>query len=204
MSNELIKMMPYIVQDIKEFIAITDVESKEFKILSELDLKDKLNQFPQTAEDEGLRVFEEYYRLRTLPTDTIEDRRFRVIAKMNERVPITEVQLRRMLATLVGWNGYSLTIDDLVLTVYLTMDNRSKFNSVLNLLYNVVPVNILMRIIQIIELYCSVNVGAVTVMRLTLKIPPYQSRNLTMRYDGISKNTLKERIKLTVYPLESD
>lgn len=202
MSTDIIKYMPFVLADIEEFGQITSAQNPEFDRNYNFQEKWLRNRFVKSADEDGIKLFEELLKLKPVATDTLEDRRVRVIAKLNERLPYTEIRLKRMLAAICGWDGYELKLEDLVLTVYLAMQSNSQTLTIYDLLNRIVPMNVLLRIIQLLETYCDVRVGSASRTTVELTISPYQQSELEALASLKSALVVQNFITLTVKPLE--
>lgn len=102
MDRKLINYLPYVVRDYAEFKGISEAEQPEFE--SAWGSSDDLlnNQFISTAGNLGLSRWEKILGITTKGTDTLEDRRFRILTRLNEELPYTLPQLRNILETLCG------------------------------------------------------------------------------------------------------
>ena len=107
MDRKLINYLPYVVRDYAEFKGISEAEQPEFE--SAWDSSDDLlnNQFISTAGNLGLSRWEKILGITPKGTDTLEDRRFRILTRLNEELPYTLPQLRNILETLCGSGNYS-------------------------------------------------------------------------------------------------
>lgn len=199
-KSNIIEHLPEILQEIEEYVQIAKANDIEIDVLRETREHWRKNIPATTAEIDGIREMEKVLNLTPLPEDTLEDRRLRVIAKLNERLPLTEIRLRRMLAVLCGWDGFDLTVEDLVLTVSLAMENHSQLGTVYDLLQRVVPMNILIVITQIIERHIRLTVGVGGYQNVELTVSPRQTKRMRKQ---ISLNLCSgkwEEIELKVIP----
>lgn len=102
MERRLMDYLPYIVRDYPEFQAVTGSSQTEFE---QLWLEaDRLlnNQFILTADDTGLSRWEKILNLTPKGTAALDDRRFQVLTRRNERLPYTLPRFRQMLESLCG------------------------------------------------------------------------------------------------------
>ena len=107
MERKLIDYLPYVVQEFKEFQGITSGEQPEFDLVW-----DAHDQFINTMDNYGLSRWEEILRLVPKATDSLNVRRFRVLSRLNERLPYTLPQLRNILQTLCGKGNFTAEIQD--------------------------------------------------------------------------------------------
>lgn len=202
MNTDILKYMPFVLADIEEFQQITRAENPEFDTTKTLQEKWLNNRFVKSADKEGIEAFEELLKLKPLASDTLEDRRVRILAKLNERLPYTEIRLKRMLAAICGWDGYELTIEDLVLTVYLALESSSQVATIFDLLNRVVPMNVLLRIVQLLETYCNVSIASASRVMVDLTISPYQKRLLEETFSTKAGAASSNYVTLTVSPFQ--
>lgn len=169
--------LPDRLAEIKEAMSLCLAENPEFDLMDELRLKWEANRFPLEADADGLRAWEGVLDLYPKDGDSLEDRRDRVVAKLNSRVPYTEIQLRRMLAAIVGWDNFELQI--LGFELYLWVAFRSDVN--LQLLYDilieVVPEHIWLSFARAAEIF-SKSMAAASKQKTWIDILPWQKQLL--------------------------
>jgi hypothetical protein len=83
--------------------------------------------------------------------DTIEDRRFRVDSRINERLPFTEKWLNNRLSYFVGNDGFTVDVDpeNMHLTVKLDVGNKSHYRTIEEFLERTVPLNMTIDFVQL-------------------------------------------------------
>ena len=135
---------PLVVKRILEFEKIADAENPEINNLwaAHKDVLD--NQFIRTLTEEGCKRWEDILNIVPMGTDTLEDRRFRILARINADLPFTFRQLENMLYALCG-DDYTceLVNNDYKLVVRLALGVRRQYDEVSSLLKKVVPANLL-------------------------------------------------------------
>ena len=94
MDRKLINYLPYVVRDYAEFQGITGAEQPEVETAWAAADDLLANQFIKTAGNLGLSRWEKILGITPKGTDTLDDRRFRVLARMKEALPSTLPQLR--------------------------------------------------------------------------------------------------------------
>ena len=89
MERKLINYLTYVVRDYDAFKGIMESEQPEFERVWNCadDLLD--NQFISTAGNIGLARWEKILAINPKETDTLEDRRFRILTRINEELPYT-------------------------------------------------------------------------------------------------------------------
>lgn len=151
MERKLIDYLPYVVREYAEFIGITSAQQDEFERAWNAADDVLNNQFINTARNVGLSRWEKILEITPKGTDTLDDRRFRILTRINEELPYTLPQLRSILKTLCGAGNYSATIADstYILIVKIGLAAKNNFNDVKSLLDRVVPSNIVVELSQL-------------------------------------------------------
>lgn len=199
MAN-LIEYLPDILRDFYEYQELFKAENPEFDGIDDLLLKWRDNLFPKTADLDGIEFFEDLLEIVPIPGDTLDVRRYRVIAKLNSRLPYTEIQLRRMLAAVCGWDGFSLTVSDLVVLVSLTEQSGDKIRVIYEMLRETIPMNLLIEIHQLLNSYGILYSAATSQFGVTLVILPWQSKTMERDMDIYSGATMRVGTTLMVFP----
>lgn len=145
MKKELFSYLPSVLQNVLEFRYLMLAEQPEFDHL--LDIYEEVldAQFVLTAGERALGRYEDIFGISSSVTDTIEERRLRVLAKMLERLPYTIRRLREMLAALCGDNGYEIELNHnkYEIVIRLIEQSASVAESVREMLIRVIPANLL-------------------------------------------------------------
>lgn len=135
---------PLVIKRILEFEKIADAENPEINNLwaAHKDVLD--NQFIKTLTEEGCKRWENILNIVPMGTDTLEDRRFRILARINADLPFTFRQLENMLYALCG-DDYTLELlnNEYKLVIRLTLSIRRQYDEVSSLLKKVVPANLI-------------------------------------------------------------
>ena len=144
-------LMGYVIRDYAEFQGIMGSEQPEIEKAWNTtdDLLD--NQFIPTAGNMGLSRWEKILGITPKGTDSLEDRRFRILTRINEELPYTLPQLRNILETLCGKGNYSADVEEgtYQLLVKIGLAAKNNFNDVESLLNRVVPQNMVVTLLQL-------------------------------------------------------
>lgn len=94
-----------------------------------------------TSKMSGIERREKILGITPLDTDSIEDRRFRVMARWNDTYPYTLPNLFARLNDLLGIGNYTLSIDynEKVIICRLELTRKAMYKEVLDLMENIVP-----------------------------------------------------------------
>lgn len=155
-----IEYIPYILREIDEFKALTGAGDQTNSDIQEAIRDLKNNQYISDATESGIEKYERPLRISPLDSDTIFDRRFRVLTKYNQQLPYTERGLRNLLDTLVGKDGYTLQVDseNRKITARVELSAKSMLKTVGDLLENYVPMNFIIDLSLIYNQYGKLEV----------------------------------------------
>lgn len=148
MRKRLQDYLPPILLETCEFPLLCLTGQAEIDALIEGTAGVMNSQFVTTAPLRGIERYERIFGLVSKDTDTIEERRARILAKMNRSLPYTIRRLRQMLAALCGEDGYSVDLQHNAyhMTVHMPEAVQGNQDAVYELLMGVVPANILWEI----------------------------------------------------------
>ena len=143
MDRKLIEYLPLYVRDYKEIQEIMKTDELEITEMWTV-LENMMNdQFVQIATDTGLSRWEAILGIVPKSTDTLEERSFRILVRLNEQLPYTVPTIKKQLSVLCGADGYQFILDNnnYVVTVKLALSNKNNFQDVTDYLRKVVPAN---------------------------------------------------------------
>ncbi len=139
---------PDLLKEVREFQKIAEAENPEL-----LFLWDELgavmdNQFIDTASKIGVARREKMIKISPKASDTLEERKFRLLARYNENIPYTLRALQGQLSILCGENGYRLEINygAFSLKAKLELTNKKNVEAVGEMLERIVPANMLLKV----------------------------------------------------------
>ena len=143
MRKKLQDYLPPILLKTYEFPLLCDTEQPEIDRLR--DAADAVldAQFISTAGETAIARYEKIFKITPMDTDTLDERRFRVLAKINAQLPFSVRRLRQQLATLCGDDGYKLELDGdrYTLTIKVALTAKRNQQAVEELLADIVPAN---------------------------------------------------------------
>lgn len=143
MRKKLQDYLPPILLKTYEFPLLCDTEQPEIDRLR--DAADAVldAQFISTAGETAIARYEKIFGITPMDTDTLAERRFKVLAKINAQLPFSVRRLRQQLATLCGEDRYKLEVGGGVytLTVKVALTAKRNQQAVEELLADIVPAN---------------------------------------------------------------
>ncbi len=139
----VINYLPDFLKEFREFKALAEAENPELLCAWEAYEELLKNQFVNDAEEPGVKRWETILGLLPKGSDTLDTRRFRILTRLNEKLPYTRRILEQQLAALCGEGGYLVDIKngEYTLAVRVAMAARAKFEEVGSLLGRIVPAN---------------------------------------------------------------
>lgn len=143
MHKRLQDYLPEILLKTYEFPLLCDTEQPEIDRLH--DAADAVldAQFLSTAGEYAISRYEKIFGVVPQDTDTLDERRFKVLTRINTQLPFSVRRLRQQLATLCGADGYKLEVNGGVytLTVKVALTAKRNQQAVEELLADIVPAN---------------------------------------------------------------
>lgn len=143
MRKKLQDYLPPILLKTYEFPLLCDTEQPEIDRLH--DAADAVldAQFLSTAGEYAIQRYEKIFGVVPQDTDTLDERRFKVLTRINTQLPFSVRRLRQQLATLCGENGYKLEVGGgkYTLSVKVALTAKRNQQAVEGLLADIVPAN---------------------------------------------------------------
>ena len=143
MRKKLQDYLPPILLKTYEFPLLCETEQPEIDRLH--DAADAVldAQFLSTAGEYAIQRYEKIFGVVPQDTDTLDERRFKVLTRINTQLPFSVRRLRQQLATLCGADGYKLELDGgkYTLTVKVALTAKRNQQAVEELLAGIVPAN---------------------------------------------------------------
>ena len=147
MANDrlLIDYLPIITREYREMQEIMNAEQSEVDALwvaAEGMLDD---QFIIDAGVNGISRWEKMLRISPKATETLEERRFRILTRLNQELPYTMTRLDEALSALCGADGYSinLTAAEYKIEVKVALVSKNNYHEVQKTLAKMIPANMM-------------------------------------------------------------
>ena len=143
MRKKLNEYLPSILLKTYEFTLLCDTEQREFNRLNTAVDEVLDAQFVSTAGEYAIQRYEKIFGVVPQDTDTLDERRFKVLTRINTQLPFSVRRLRQQLATLCGEDGYKLEVNGGVytLTVKVALTAKRNQQAVEELFADIVPAN---------------------------------------------------------------
>ena len=148
-ERTLIDYLPHIIRDVKEYKAIMNDAEQPEMVDSWQAIDDALNdQFIVDSTEYGVSRWEKILGIVPQATLTLDERKFTILARINEQLPFTIRTLEESLKSLCGKNGYMIQLkaNEYILIVKVALVAKQNFNDVQKLLERVVPANMIINL----------------------------------------------------------
>lgn len=140
---DISRYFPSFMGEIREFKALNKAENPEIGAVEAAIEFSLENQFVKTAGEYGIERLEKILEIYPKADDTLKERKFRVLVKLNEYIPYTWEALRDMLDGLLGEDGHESEriLGEFLVVVRISIANKKMLNVIGALLERIVPVN---------------------------------------------------------------
>ena len=141
-------LWPPIMQEIKEFQKIAEIEETFFRRLQQEIQNIVDDQFIQTATEKGIARRERMLKISPFADDTLETRRFRVQGMWNDKLPYTYRVLLERLNSLCGPDGYVIELNagEYSMCIKIELTKKRMFDEVVRIARQMVPANIVITV----------------------------------------------------------
>lgn len=142
----ILDYLPEVFKVITEIQAHANAENPELSLLWQGVENAYNDQFLYTMTENGISRWEKMLSIVPMGTDTLEDRRFRIINRLNAQLPYTYKMLEAHLIQMCGENGYVMSYDSATwtLTIKIALTSKKQFDEILELVNSMIPVNIIL------------------------------------------------------------
>lgn len=140
----LLDLLPQIYHPIYDYQAMCNESSGEVKSLFSRVTNILSDQFIESASKDVISKWEKYLRIIPNGTDTLDERRFRIIAKLNDRPPYTDQYLVNKLNELCGEGYYRISRDypNYKLLIEISLNSVANTDTVMEIIRAIIPANI--------------------------------------------------------------
>ena len=142
----ILEYLPDVLKDVREIKAHAAAEKPELERLWAAVDNAYNDQFLYTMTENGIKRWEKMLKISPMGTDSLEDRRFRIINRLNAQLPYTYRMLEHHLIQMCGENGYKMSYDKdtWTLTIRIALTSKKQFNEILDLVNQMIPMNIIL------------------------------------------------------------
>lgn len=206
MDRRLLDYLPPVLKDVLEFQAINAANEAEISLAWDATTLLLANQFLETADNNGVSVWERELRIHPKDTDSLELRKTRIKAMWNLELPYTIPWLKNWLTGLCGPTGHEEKLSGYTLNIQLDYNalpnTESLATEILNMLLIVCPANMQVLMDSSLQSYGTVAHGAFTQMSNTMDVWPRLVNELESQGSAAMTGTLVYSSRNEIYPKE--
>lgn len=142
----ILDYLPDVFKGVKEIQVHASTENPELAKLWDAVENAYNDQFLYTMGENGIKRWEKILKILPMGTDNLEDRRFRIINRLNTQLPYTYRMLESHLIQMCGKDGYTMSYDKdtFTLTIKIALGSKKQYNEVLQLVNQMIPANIVL------------------------------------------------------------
>ena len=144
--SDLKQYLPWLYKDIVEMNALMDTEDSLFSKLMDEYIRGRNNQYILTADEHGIRIFEDIINIVPDPsTETLDFRRQRLINRFRTQPPFTFRWLQGKLNEIIGVGKWNAWVDNENYTLYIesSAEDQKWFQEISITVNNTKPANII-------------------------------------------------------------
>lgn len=140
----LINYLPHYEQQYAEIEEIMKAEQPEIDDLWTTLEKNFADQYILDATEYGVMRWESMLQISPKNTDTLDERKFRILARLNQELPYTLTKLKEVLTNLCGADGFFIELKaaQYHIEIRLAVGNHNNYQEVMNLLKKMIPANL--------------------------------------------------------------
>lgn len=142
-----------VLRQLKEFKEIAKAETPELKYILEQIERTLNNMFIETADEYGIKRFEDMMGIYPEAGASLETRRFNVLVKWNDKVPYTEKELYNRLISICGDDNFSVNPDykNYFVEVITHLGIEGAFDTISSILQDMIPCNLVLDLKNTLE-----------------------------------------------------
>lgn len=142
-DRKLINYLPAFMQEYAEIRTVMETEQPEIDLLWDAVEGAFNEQSIPDATEHGVSRWEGILGISPKGTDTLDERKFRILTKLNQELPYTLERLIQFLTTICGADGFSVDLQaaNYHIEVKLALSNENNYQDVVDLLKKMIPAN---------------------------------------------------------------
>lgn len=182
MDRRLLDYLPPVLREVLEFQVINEANEPEISLAWDALTLVLANQFLDTADHNGVSVWEKELCIFPKDTDTLEIRKARIKAMWNLELPYTLGWLKNWLTSICGPTGHEETVSDYTIHIQVDceslLDIRSQSAEILEMLLAVRPSNMQVLMSLFLQSSGGITCGACCELGGSLDIWPLVPREI--------------------------
>lgn len=147
MDRNLIEYLPEFMREFKEMQYLCEVEQIQCSDLLDTIEQTWDNQFIETCDEATIERWEKMLRIIPLDSDSLEDRKFRILKLIKLKYPYTSKVLDEYLTEICGGEDYYSIIfyeEEMVLKIRIALSRKNQKDEIEKWLRKIIPANLLL------------------------------------------------------------
>lgn len=142
-DRKLINYLPPYMQEYLEIKTIMEAEQPEIDSLWSAVETAFADQYILDATEYGVSRWEGMLKISPKATETLDERKFRILTRLNQELPYTLTRLKEMLTALCGADGFSIDLqaNQYHIIIKLAIGHHNNYQEVQKLLNKMIPAN---------------------------------------------------------------
>lgn len=144
-NRKLIEYLPPYMQEYLEMQKIMEAQQYKVDLLWTAAENALADQFILDATAYGVSRWESMLDISPKDTDTLDERKFRILTRLNQELPYTLRKLERTLTSLCGADGFVIDLqpNQYSISVKLGLENESNYAEVEKIMRKMIPANMI-------------------------------------------------------------
>ena len=206
MDRKLIEYLPPVLREVLEFKAINSACEPEIFIAWDALALVMANQFLDTADENGVRVWEQELRIYPKDTDSLEVRKARIKATWNLELPYTLPWLKNWLTSICGPTGHEETVSDYTINIqldYTVLPNADSLAAeILDMLLKVRPASMRVLMTSFLQSYGTLAQGAFSETSNMFEVWPQIVNEMESDGSAAMTGAVEYSSRIEIYPTE--
>lgn len=195
--------LPPITKETKEFKEVVKTENPEFNLLRGY-IEDAFDdQFIMDATEYGVKRWESILKIYPGTTDTLLNRKYRILVYLNRKIPYTYRVMLNQLIQFFGLKNIDIDLKNTIYTLNIAIKtfDYELFKTAMDEINIMKPCNLIFGSTMIAEVSSRLNIGTVMLCGETITVYPYQTRDIESNVKVEVGGALDTQYEIvTVYP----
>ena len=148
MQTDILEYLPDFLKDVKEIVIHAKAVQPELADLWAAAENAYSDQFLYTMTENGIKRWEKMLKISPMGTDSLEDRRFRIINRVNAQLPYSYRMIEAHLTQMCGADGYTMAYDKdtWTLSIKIALTSKKQFAEIQSMVSEMIPTNIILSV----------------------------------------------------------
>ena len=148
MQTNILEYLPDFLKEVKEIVIHAKAQEPELAAVWDASENAFADQFLYSMTENGIKRWEKMLQIIPMGTETLEDRRFRIINRINAQLPYSYKMIDGHLIQMCGEGGYRMTYnkDTWTLEIRLALTSAKQYTEIQSIVSEMIPANIILNV----------------------------------------------------------